>query len=87
MKVHDDVALRTGSRIAWAVRPEDAKLHAFVDDFARRHRVGTTLGNVVRNRYLRNADRLRNPVSEEPRPLPRAAGLFREYGSATASTT
>ena len=80
MKVHDDVALRTGGRIAWAVRPEDTKLHAFVDDFARRHRVGTRLGNVVRNRYLRNAERLRNPVSEEGLArFHELKGLFREY--------
>ena len=80
MKVHDDMALRTGGRIAWAVRPEDTKLHAFVDDFARRHRVGTRLGNVVRNRYLRNADRLRNPVTEEGLArFHELKGLFREY--------
>ena len=80
MKVHDDIALRTGGRIAWAVRPEDAKLHAFVDDFARRHRVGTKLGNVVRNRYLRNAERLRNPVSAEGLArFHELKGLFREY--------
>ncbi len=80
MKVHDDVALRTGGKIAWAVRPQDTKLHAFVDDFARRHRVGTRLGNVVRNRYLRNAERLRNPVSEEGLArFHELQGLFREY--------
>jgi membrane-bound lytic murein transglycosylase MltF len=80
MKVHDDVALRTGGRIAWAVRPQDTKLHAFVDEFARRHRVGTKLGNVVRNRYLRNAERLRNPVSEEGLArFHELQGLFRTY--------
>lgn len=63
MNVHDGATLRTGGQIAWAMRPQDTKLKAFVDDFVRRHRVGTKLGNVLRNRYFRNADRLKNPVS------------------------
>jgi membrane-bound lytic murein transglycosylase MltF len=80
LTVHGDVALRTGGRIAWAMRKEDSELRAFVDDFARRHRVGTMLGNVIRNRYLRDAERLRNPVGE--RDLARfrdLEGVFREH--------
>jgi membrane-bound lytic murein transglycosylase MltF len=79
LAVHGDVALRTGGRIAWAMRPADTELRAFVDDFARRHRVGTKLGNVIRNRYLRDAERLRNPMSD--RDLARfrdLEGVFRE---------
>jgi membrane-bound lytic murein transglycosylase MltF len=53
--VHDGVAVRTGSDIAWAIRKGSPQLQAAVDDFVARHAQGTTAGNTILARYLTSA--------------------------------
>ena len=49
--LHQHIPIRTGNRIAWAVRPEDVKLREDLDTFVRKHKKGSLLGNVIFNRY------------------------------------
>jgi len=81
LRVHGDVTVRTGGRIGWAVRKGNPKLKALLDDFARRNRVGTKMGNIVANRYLGNADWIHNPGNERDLARFRSMlALFRKYG-------
>src|SRR3954466_8272441 len=81
IRVREDLAVREGGRIAFAVRERSPKLKAALDAFVAKHGKGTTFGNVVYGRYLGNADHLRNAASRAGRrKLERVIELFRRYG-------
>jgi membrane-bound lytic murein transglycosylase MltF len=79
--VRHDLPLRTGGEIAWAIRPDSPQLQAILTDFIRKHRDGTLFGNVVAERYLSDASKLRNAASgAELEKLQPTIALFRKYG-------
>jgi membrane-bound lytic murein transglycosylase MltF len=79
--VHDGVAVRTGGNIAVAMRKGSPQMKAALDDFVVRHRKGTTTGNVILTRYLKNAKYLMNAASETERKKFRALiEYFKKYG-------
>ena len=63
IKVHDGVAVRTGGNVAWAIRKGSPQLKASLDDFLNRHGKGTTSGNVILMRYLKNANYVKDASS------------------------
>ncbi|MDM0109448.1 lytic transglycosylase F [Variovorax sp. J22R24] len=79
--VHDNVAVRTGGEIAWAIRKESPQLKALVDDFANRNKVGTAMGNQLLTRYLKNVKYVKDSASAEERKKFQALiDYFRKYG-------
>jgi len=81
IKVHDGVALRTGGDIAWAIRKGSPQLKAAVDDFMGRHAKGTTAGNKILIRYLKNAKYVKDAASESERKKFLAlVQFFQKYG-------
>ena len=81
LTVHDNVVVRTGGEIAWAMRKGSPKLKAALDDFVSRHKVGTSLGNQVLTRYLKNVKYVKDSVSEEERKKFTAlVQYFKKYG-------
>ncbi len=52
IRVHEDLALNRGGEIAWALRHDNPKLLARVNDFLTRIREGSLVGNILINRYL-----------------------------------
>jgi len=79
--VHDNVAVRTGGEIAWAIRKGSPQLKAAVDDFATRNRVGTSTGNQLLTRYLKSVKYVKNAASEKERKKFLAlAQYFQKYG-------
>ena len=81
LTVHDNVAVRTGGEIAWAIRKGSPQLKAILDDFARRHKVGTATGNQVLKRYLKNVKYVKNAASEKDRKKFLAlVQYFQKYG-------
>lgn len=80
IKVHEDVAVRTGGDIAWALRKGSPKLRASLDAFARGHGQGTEFGNVTFRRYLQSTSHLQDATSEaELRKFRTLVELFRKY--------
>ena len=78
--VYDELAVRDGADIAWAIRRNTPHLTKVVNDFVRTHRAGTVFGNVMLKRYLGDAKRLKNPASEEDLKRFRAAtASFKKY--------
>jgi len=57
--------VHAGGEIAWAFRKDSPKLAAVINDFARGHRQGTLIGNVLINRYMENLDWVRNSTSDK----------------------
>jgi membrane-bound lytic murein transglycosylase MltF len=65
--VHDNVAVRSGGDIAWAIRKGSPQLKAAVDDFLSRNAQGTAVGNTLLKRYLKSAKYVKDAASEAER--------------------
>ena len=79
--VHKEVALRTGGNIAWAIRKGSPQLKAAADDFAARHAKGTSIGNQILAKYLKNANYVKDAGSESERKKFQALiEYFKKYG-------
>jgi membrane-bound lytic murein transglycosylase MltF len=79
--VHEEIAIRTGGDIAWAVRKGSPQLKAAADDFIGRSRKGTTRGNMILARYLKNAKYVKDAASEsERKKFLDLVQYFKEYG-------
>jgi len=65
IRVHPDIAVRTGGEIAWMFRKKSPKLAAVVNEFLKGHKMGTLFGNILLKRYLRDTKYVKNSVSEE----------------------
>jgi membrane-bound lytic murein transglycosylase MltF len=81
--VHDDLALRTGGEVAWAVRKGNPQLKAMLDEFA----VAVTSGKYVKQReriyanYLKNTQFVKDAASEkERRKFLSLIDFFQKYG-------
>ena len=80
--VRDDLVLREGARLAWAIRPNSPQLKAFLNTFVKDNREGTLFGNIIRNRYIRDFDWAENAVgAEELGRYRKLSALFRKYGT------
>jgi membrane-bound lytic murein transglycosylase MltF len=79
--VHNEVAVRTGGEIAWAIRKRSPQLLAAVNDFAARHGQGTTAGNIILAQYLKNTKYVKDAAAESERNKFLALiQYFQQYG-------
>lgn len=80
LRLHPEVAVRTGGEIAWAFRKDSPQLAAAVDEFAARHGKGTAFGNAKFKEYLRSTQYVKDASSpEEYRKLLRIIQIFQKY--------
>ena len=81
LTVQDNVAVRTGGEVAWAIRKGNPQLKAVLDDFVTRNKVGTAIGNQLLTRYLKSVKYVKNAASEEERKKFMALiQYFQKYG-------
>jgi membrane-bound lytic murein transglycosylase MltF len=81
--VRDDLVFREGGRLGWAMRKNSPLLKEAVDDFLRDNREGTLIGNIMRNRYIRNFDYAAHALDEDDyQRFSDLESLFRKYGEA-----
>jgi membrane-bound lytic murein transglycosylase MltF len=79
--VHDDVAVRTGGNIAWAIRKDSPQLKAAVDEFVPRNAKGTAIGNQILTRYFKSASYVKDAGSEaERKKFLALVQYFKKYG-------
>ncbi len=80
--VRDDLVLREGARLAWAIRPDSPQLKTFLDNFLKENREGTLFGNIIRNRYIRDFNWTENAMgATELSRYHKLSALFRKYGT------
>lgn len=80
--VHDDVAVRTGGQVAWAIRKNSPQLKAELDDVITHNKAGTATGNEILRRYLRNVKYVKDAGSDaERKKFEALTQYFRKYGS------
>jgi membrane-bound lytic murein transglycosylase MltF len=80
LTVRDDLVINSGGDIAWAVRKGSPQLLAALDDFVKASATGTLLGNMLRNRYFKDTQRVKNAMDAEgEQRLSDAYALIRQY--------
>jgi len=82
MDVREELVAHAGGEIAWLFRKGSPQLAAAINSFARDHRQGTMIGNVLINRYMENLDWVRNSTSDES--LERLRPLLEHFRSSAA---
>ena len=80
--LHPNLKANQGGQIAWAVRPNNPELRKSLNDFIKRNKKGTLIGNILFKRYYQNREWIKNPLEKEERKkLDRFIQLFQEYGN------
>ena len=78
--VHEDIAVRTGGEIAWAIRKDSPKLKNVVNAFVKKHKKDTMMGNMLFQRYLRSTKWVKNSTTEqELTKFQQTVNFFKEY--------
>jgi membrane-bound lytic murein transglycosylase MltF len=65
IELHHNAALRTDSKIAWAVRKNNPELKKSLNSFLKNNKKGSLTGNIFFNRFYKNSEKLKNPESIE----------------------
>ena len=80
-KPRKDIVVASGESTGFAVRKNTPQLVAALNDFVKDHRVGTTYGNMVLNKYLKDTKWVKNSLDEgELKKFGQMVTLFQRYG-------
>jgi membrane-bound lytic murein transglycosylase MltF len=81
LQIHGEAPISEGSSIAWAVRKGTPDLLKEANAFLKTHRAGTSFGNVLRNRYLKDPHWARRAMDKrEVKKFDGMVKLFQQYG-------
>jgi membrane-bound lytic murein transglycosylase MltF len=81
IKLHPQVAVRTGGRIGWAIRKESPKLKEVINGFVKKNKKGTLHGNMAFNKYLKDVKYITNPAaSKDHKRFTQIVEYFKVYG-------
>lgn len=82
LKVHEDLYLSSGNKIAFAVRPESTKLLESLNKFVADHKKGTLLGNILFKRYFVDTKWCKDALKPADRDrIGRLASDFKQFAS------
>jgi len=82
IKLHNDVAVRTGGEIAVGVRKDNPKMKQAVNTWIKEYGPKTAFGNTIERRYLQSTKYVKSAAAEEERRKLRGlVKLFQTYGS------
>lgn len=82
IEIHDNITLRTNSKIAWMIRKKNPKLRTSLNKFLKTHKRGTLLGNIYFKRYYKTVDKLKNPKEiKEWKKLKQYKGVIMKYAA------
>ena len=80
--VHPDIEVAHGDQIGWAVQKNTPEFKKIINEFVAGHKVGTSFGNVVLQRYLKETKWAKNNTSpEEMERFRDAIAFFKKYGA------
>jgi membrane-bound lytic murein transglycosylase MltF len=81
LKLGEQAVLADGGENAFVIRKNSPQLKAALNEFVKQHGQGTTFGNTIVNRYVKDPKFVKNAVgSDEVRRFDEVVGLFRKYG-------
>ena len=80
ISVHQEVTLKTGAKIAWAIRKDSPQLKKTLNQFVKQIKIGTLFGNIIKKRYYQDTNWARNALSTENiKRFNRSIDLFHKY--------
>jgi len=65
IRVHPEIAVRTGGEIGWVFRKKSPQLKAVINEFVKDHKKGTLIGNMLLKRYLKSTKYVKNSLSRQ----------------------
>ena len=81
LTIHEDVVIKDGEQIAYAMRKDSPLLKAELDRFVKTHRRGTIMGNVLFMKYLKSTKFAKDATSaKELEKFRIMRELFKKYG-------
>ena len=82
IKVHKDIAVRSGGNLAVAFRKENPKLREAVNAWLKKHGKGDGFRNTIERRYLDGVKYAKNAAADaERKKLQAVVELFKKYGA------
>jgi membrane-bound lytic murein transglycosylase MltF len=79
--IRSDLAVNEGGEIAWAMRKDSPLLRQEIDEFVARHKIGTTFGNMLKNKYLGSSEYAKRATSDnDMEKFEALIDIFRKYG-------
>ena len=82
VKPRTDLAVAEDVELGWAIQKGTPKLKAFLDDFIKTHGVGTSFGNTVVRRYLKETKYVKNArEASEMQKFRATAPIFKKYAA------
>jgi membrane-bound lytic murein transglycosylase MltF len=82
LTIHSDMILSSEGELAWAMRKGSPQLKQLLDDFIKTHRAGTTFGNTVLLRYLRDTKWVKDSTSTaEMKKFQTYVEYFKKYAA------
>lgn len=82
IELREDLPLATGRTVGWAVRRDSPQLASELEQFTRKTRSGTLLGNILFERYFEKVQWIDDPTARAERDrLARYIDLFDEYAN------
>jgi membrane-bound lytic murein transglycosylase MltF len=81
INVRSDLTIAEGDRIAWAVPKQTPQLLSLINEFVKDHKAGTSFGNTLLQKYLKDTRWAKNNVvPSEMEKFKNAIGFFKKYG-------
>ena len=79
--LHPEIKFRTEGKIGWALRKNNPKLKALVNEFVGDHKAGTLMGNILVNKYLKDTTYITDSVyNEHLQRFNLTVRFFKKYG-------
>ncbi|AOE84064.1 lytic transglycosylase F [Pseudomonas sp. TCU-HL1] len=80
--IHDAFYIRDDSEFAWAVRKDSPAFLDVLSGFAKTHKIGTTFGNILHKKYVKNSKALYNATTEEElKRFAELVGFFEKHAT------
>jgi membrane-bound lytic murein transglycosylase MltF len=82
IKLHPQLMVTNDGELAWVVRKNNPSLQKVLDEFIEKHGEGTSFGNVLLRRYLKNTNWVNNSTSaQEMKKFSEYVQYFKKYAS------
>jgi membrane-bound lytic murein transglycosylase MltF len=82
IRVHNEIKISDNTNIAWAIRKNTPEFMSEVNRFLKKHRSGTTFGNVLKKRYLENTAWAKKAMAQQTHQrYGELLTLFENYGA------
>ena len=82
ISVHNEVSIADEDKIAWAVPKGTPQLLGLINEFVKDHKLGTSFGNTLLQKYLKDTKWAKNSVApSEMEKFKLAIALFKKYAA------